>query len=104
MNISITSTCKNKQEARKISKLLLQNKLTACVQLEPIESLYTWKGKLIEDKEVKITIKTVASLYKKVEKTILDNHSYEIPEIIVQEISGGFDGYLNWLDGELASK
>lgn len=85
--------------AEKISTFLVENKLSACVQISEIdESIYTWEGKIEKVKEYKCTIKTKKNLYREVEKAIKKIHNYSIPEIIAIPIIDGNKDYLNWID------
>ena len=75
-------TCKNTREAKKISKVLLEKRLIACASLLPkIESHYRWKGALAKGTETMLILKTRKGLEKKISKTILGLHSYELPTI-----------------------
>lgn len=71
-------TCKDKKEARKISKFLLEKKLIACANMFPIESSYWWDGKIIDDNEYVVLGKTIAKNYDKIKKEIKKIHSYSI--------------------------
>ena len=75
-------TCKDKNEAKKISLHLLENRLIACSNMFPIESMYWWQNKLVEDKEVAIVVKTISKKVKEVEGEVKKLHSYETPCII----------------------
>jgi len=79
--ILIYVTCKDNKEAKKISKYLLDKKLIVCANIFPIESLYYWKGKLTEDKEVVLILKALKNNYKKIKEEIKKIHSYDIPFI-----------------------
>ncbi len=74
-------TCKDNSEAKKISRYLLEKKIIACANIFPIKSLYNWKGKLTEDKEVVLILKALKENYKKIKKQIKKIHSYDIPFI-----------------------
>ena len=93
----ITTTAANAQEAEKIANLLVSGKLAACVQMLPIQSCYRWNGEIVNDSEVLLLVKTREELYQEVEAAILENHSYELPEIIHIPIEQGFPLYLKWL-------
>jgi len=73
-------TCKDKKEARKISKELLEKRLIACSNMFPISSMYWWKGKIEESDEVVIIAK--GKDYDKVKKEVLKLHSYDVPCIL----------------------
>lgn len=84
--------------ARKISRYLVQERLVACAQIIPwIESVYMWNNQLETTQETKIIMKTREHLAHKVMKIILENHTYEIPEITWRPIAGGNPEYLNWV-------
>ena len=55
-------TCGKEEEANKIARKLVEDKLAACVQIMPIKSIYTWKGKICEDAERLLFIKTKPEL------------------------------------------
>lgn len=85
-------------EARKISRYLVQEGLVACAQIIPwIEAIYLWNGQLETTQESKISLKTVRGNYEKIEKIIKTNSSYEVPEIICISIDGGSEDYLKWV-------
>lgn len=98
MMIFVYSTFPNKKEAKKIGERLVRKKLAACINIFPIESVYIWRGKVIKDKEFAAIIKTKKENFKKVEKFILANHSYDTPCILEIPVSRVTKKYLNWLN------
>ncbi|MCS4533119.1 divalent-cation tolerance protein CutA [Neisseria montereyensis] len=99
--VVVTTTVPNREEAERIGSLLLTQQLAACVQYEPIFSQYVWEGSLCSDEEIRIVIKTARCHYKAIEKIIVQNHSYDCPQIIMQPISRGFIPYLRWMKTQL---
>ena len=95
--IIIYSTFFNKKEAKKIVGELLKKKLVKCVNLFPIESVYYWKQKVNQGKEVAAIIKTEKKNFRKIEKFLLENHSYSEPCIIEIPIGRVTEKYLNWI-------
>ena len=95
--VIIQTTTSNQEEAKKISKILIQDKLAACVQLKEIESLYNWDGKLCCERETLLSIKTKKELFSKVKSKILELHSYDTPEIIELDISNISEDYLKFI-------
>jgi len=91
------TTTNTKKNGKKIINALLKKKIAACIQLFPIESFYTWEGKVNEDKEFILFIKSKASLYNQIEKIVLKNHEYTTPEIIQVPINKGSTAYLSWI-------
>lgn len=99
--IYVLWTCRNREEAREIARALLERRLIACASLLPeVGALYRWKGKIEEGKEIKVFFKTRASHFEVVRDYILQNSSYEVPEIVEIEISRGNARYLAWVEEE----
>ncbi len=97
--IQISTTTETKEQAQKIAKYLVEQKLAACVQISgPIESIYRWKGKVETANEYLCLIKTRESLFGLVEAAIKQLHPYETPEIIALPIVNGSMEYLSWLN------
>jgi periplasmic divalent cation tolerance protein len=94
----VTTACANEDEADKIASVLIHKKLAACVQMLPVSSRYIWNGELCSDKEVLLLIKGRRDNYAAIEQVILENHSYDLPEILLTPVEGGYKKYLKWLD------
>ncbi len=89
------------KEAQKIAEILVKEKLAGCVNLIPqIKSYFNWQKKFYRGKEVLLLVKTKVSLYKRLEKRILQLHSYQTPEIILLPIEKGSKNYLDWIEKE----
>lgn len=102
--IQVFTTVGSMSNAEKISEILVEAKLAGCVQVVgPISSTYWWEGSVEVGEEWLLLIKTLKSMYLAVEEKIKQIHSYEVPEIIYTEISGGNKDYLSWLGQELQS-
>ncbi|MBU1131023.1 divalent-cation tolerance protein CutA [Patescibacteria group bacterium] len=95
--ILIYTVCKNKTEAKKIAAMLLKLKLIACANWWPIESIYRWKDKVVDDKEAAMILKTRKNYYKKIESVIKKIHSYEMPCIIKLSVDQVEKKYKDWL-------
>lgn len=96
--IEIHWTSGSIDEARKISRYLVQERLVACAQIVPwIESVYMWNNQLETTQESKITFKTRLDNYDAIKEVIQKNCSYDIPEITYMIIDGGNKAYLDWL-------
>lgn len=86
-------------EARKVSRYLVQGRYVASVQIVPwVESIYLWNGNVETTQESKVVMKTTKEHYDAIRKVIEDNCSYQIPEITYRTIDGGNEGYLRWID------
>jgi len=90
-------TCKNFSEASKISKTLLEKRLIACANIFPVKSMYSWKGKVIQENEHVIVMKTLKQKFTKIKAEILKIHSYDVPCIVGYEMKAGHADYLKWL-------
>jgi periplasmic divalent cation tolerance protein len=94
----VVTTCRDKEEARTIARMLLEKKLAACIQIQETESHYRWQGKTESSGEALVFIKTRSELYGEVERAITEVHSYQVPEIIKVPVENGLLSYLNWID------
>lgn len=100
----LLTTTPNREEAATIAKLLIEEKLAACVQLLPIESFYFWQGKTQNEAEVLLLVKTRCALFEAAIARIKTVHSYTVPEIVAMPFAAGFAGYLHWIDEVTASR
>lgn len=104
-HIIALNTCPDEENAGKIARLLVENGLAACVNIVPaIQSVYRWQGKIEQDNEVLLIIKTRPDKFSQLEVLIRENHPYELPEIVAVPIETGLKEYLNWLDKSLETK
>ena len=98
-------TVESKEEADKISRGLVEDKLAFCVSPVPgIQSTYHWEGKLHVDEEFLLIIKTRKDRYDALETWVKINHSYEVPEIIALPIEQGLPAYLTGIDNWVTNK
>ena len=93
----VLTTCGDREEADRLAEVLVSRRLAACVQTVSVGSTYMWDGKLNKVAEVLLLIKTASHLYDQLETAIVENHSYEVPEIVQLPIGRGLDRYLGWI-------
>ena len=93
----LITTESNKKLARRIAKLLLKKKLAACVSLKEINSIYEWRGKIEEVKEVEITIKSKPELKNALIVFLQRQISYDVPQIIYKKFNSE-KKYFNWVN------
>lgn len=89
-------TAGNVDEAKKIAHALVSNKLAACVNMHPISSVYEWDGKVEEDSEIAMFVKTTSDKFDEINEMVHSIHNYDLPCVISWEIKGDED-YLRWV-------
>ncbi len=97
-------TTSNKDEAKRIGKELIINKLAACVNIiENMESMYLWNNEMVTDSETIILVKTHSDKVKKLSDMVIELHSYDCPCIISLPIieDEGNENYLRWINNTL---
>ncbi len=94
----LLTTVASRDDATKIARLLIDEKLAACVQLLPIESFYRWDGKTQNEAELLLLIKTRTALFNDAIARIKAVHPYTVPQIVGTQFVAGFQGYLDWID------
>ncbi|HEV2467843.1 MAG TPA: divalent-cation tolerance protein CutA [Candidatus Sulfotelmatobacter sp.] len=95
----VLCTAGSEEEARNISRYLVEQKLAACVNIVPqIESIYRWDGKVESSREWLLLIKTTVAKFSKVRDAIVELHSYDVPECIAVNIEDGSSDYLRWIE------
>ncbi len=94
--VTLTST---KEEAKQIAHSLVDKNLAACVNIiQSVTSVYKWKDEVQEDPELMVWAKTKKSIFEQIKKDIKQNHSYELPAIIMLDIKDGLPEFLKWID------
>ena len=100
--ILIFITASSSEEADKIGKTLVEEKLAACAnRISDIRSVYRWKEELCDDEEVLLLLKSRHDRFPEIKERIRVLHSYEVPEIIAVPIIDGSEDYLKWIDSSL---
>ena len=100
-HIVIYITTGSVNEAEKIGRALVEEKLAACSNIiSPIRSIYRWQGKICDDKEALMVLKTRKKHFEQIVKRVETLHSYDVPEIIAIPIVEGSRKYLSWLNEE----
>ncbi len=100
--IIVLITVPTSQVGEEIARMLLERKLAACINLLPgMSSLFTWKGKIEQEQECLMLVKTRTRLFEdRFLPAVKAIHPYEVPEIIALPILMGLESYLNWIDEE----
>ena len=96
--IVILTTVDSEDLALKLATGLVEERLAACVNVvSPVRSIYRWKEKVCDDREMILMIKTAAHLFTDVRDFIRENHTYELPEIIALPVAAGEERVLDWI-------
>ena len=99
--IVIYCTVPTKQDAKSIAKILLTQRLAACINIvDKIQAIFSWHDEICEEKELLMMIKTKSTLFDRVRQAIKLTHPYNIPEIIAIPIEQADSEYLEWINTE----
>jgi periplasmic divalent cation tolerance protein len=93
----LLTTLPDVEAARRMASLLVDEKLAACVQLSAIESFYRWEGRIANEPETLLLIKTRTALFDDAIARIKAEHPYTVPEIVAMPFSAGYQAYLDWI-------
>lgn len=100
----VSTTVASEADARAIARTLVEARLAACVQILPATSVYRWEGAVEEAAEHLLLCKIAAASFTTVEAAIRARHGYEVPEIVMTEITEGSEPYLAWLKEATAQR
>ena len=96
-------TASSRDEAVKIGCQVVENRLAACANvLAGTASIYWWEGAVTEEEEVSLILKTRTDLVDRVVEKVKEIHSYDCPCVVSLPITGGNQGFLDWIDAETA--
>ncbi|HEX7990404.1 MAG TPA: divalent-cation tolerance protein CutA [Stenotrophomonas sp.] len=91
-------TCPDDQTAQTLARLLVEQRLAACVNLlPPMRSVYRWQEQIEQAEEIQLVIKTCADRLDALSAAIRQHHPYELPEIVAISPSAGLPAYLDWI-------
>ena len=95
----ILASYDNEVEATAMVRDLIEDRLIACGNILPaMRSIYCWEGE-VEEEEVLVMLKTTDSMSSSVVSRIVDDHSYDTPEVIKLAVEDGYEPYLTWVRG-----
>jgi len=95
--IAVVTTTATREDAERIARALVEQRLAACVQLSAIDSVYRWEGRVQQEPEVRLIVKTVAARRAEVERTVRALHPYALPQIVTIAIDHLTPDYADWL-------
>ena len=99
--IVVLTTVASDEEAVKFVRTLLERRLIACGTLLPgARSLYRWQGKVADEREVFILLKTRSARLESLRAAFSELHPYKVPELLALPVEAGLEKYLEWINGE----
>jgi periplasmic divalent cation tolerance protein len=99
--IVILSTCATEEEAERLARALVEERLAACVNVVPrVRSYYRWKGQIESAGECLLVIKSSRGLFANLCAALEKAHSYEVPEVLALPLVDGAARYLDWLPAQ----
>jgi periplasmic divalent cation tolerance protein len=82
-----------------LARAMVEARLAACGNVVPgLVSIYRWEGEVHQDPECLVILKTVAVKLPALEKAVVDQHPYEVPEFLALPVVTGFPPYLGWVE------
>lgn len=97
----VLTTVSSEKDAVTLIRALLDRRLIACGTLLPgARSLYRWEGKLADEQEVVVILKTAATRIEALELAFQELHPYKLPELLAVPVAAGLDRYLAWIGQE----
>lgn len=101
----VATTAPSREEAERLGRLALGQRLAACAQVAgPVSSTYWWRGEVTAAEEWLCTLKTTGERLDALVGALRAAHPYEVPEIVATAIAGGDADYLAWVDAEVGSE
>ena len=95
--VAITTTVGSRDDARRLARALVERRLAACAQMEAIESVYAWQGRIEEELEVRLVFKTTAARRAAAVAAIAALHPYDVPEIHAETLADVHPAYAAWV-------
>jgi periplasmic divalent cation tolerance protein len=96
--IVVVTSVGTEDQALDVAHALIRNRQAACVNILPnVHSIYRWKGRVCDDTEWLLVIKTVAGQFQGVRETIQKVNTYELPEILAYRVDDASDGFGDWI-------
>lgn len=99
--IVVFTTVSNEDEAVALTRTLLERRLIACGTIVPgARSLYRWQGKIADEKEILLLLKTRSARVEALQEAFRELHPYKVPELLAMSVDTGLEKYLEWINTE----
>ena len=94
-------TAPTPERAAELARTLVEERLAACGNVVPaIRSIYRWEGKVVDEPEALLVLKTTRARLDALRDRVLALHPYQVPEVLALSVEGGAAGYLAWVGAE----
>ena len=101
--IVVLSTCATEEDAERLARALVEQRLAACVSVVPgVRSFYHWKGEIESSVEFLLIVKSSRELFPALSAEMEKLHAYEVPELLALPVVAGSENYLSWLQSNLS--
>lgn len=104
VHIIVQVSAPTAEEAARIARSAVERGLAASAQTTPIQTIYRWRGEIVECAEYVVTLFTRAQVYDELEAYVREHHSYEVPQIVALPIVAGWPPFLQWIDENAGSR
>lgn len=99
--VVVLTTLASTEEAVDLVRVLLERRLVACGTVLPgARSIYRWQGKIADEQEAVVMLKTRSARLEQLREAFLELHPYKVPELVAMPVSFGLDKYLEWIGAE----
>jgi periplasmic divalent cation tolerance protein len=99
--VVVLTTLPDNEQASALAKQLVDERLAACVNLQPaMTSFYRWKGAIEAEAERQLVVKTTRARVPALQARLRELHPYQLPELLVLSVAQGGEDYLRWVDAE----
>jgi periplasmic divalent cation tolerance protein len=95
----------NEEDAARVARVLVEERLVACANLLPgARSLFRWEGRVADEREVVVLLKTRKQDWAALMSRLHDLHPYDTPELVAVRVAAGAPKYMAWLEAQLESE
>ena len=96
--ILVLVTAPSTDKAAELARTLVEEQLAACGNIIPgLRSIYRWEGKVHDEAEVLLLLKTKAPLFEVLRARVVELHPYQVPEVLRVDVADGHAPYLAWV-------
>ncbi len=97
-------TAPSAEKATELGRLLVSERVAACANVLPgIRSIYRWEGKVQDEPEALILLKTTRARFEALRDRVLALHPYQVPEVLALPVEAGSEKYLEWIGAEVGA-